>query len=238
MAPGSSSGHGFPSNIRWSNSSLSTGPSGSNGISGSSNSKSSTGEKHTPPAIDVSTPGQEGGQISPDEISGLAPELLEQDPMVTAIMMTTGRTYVNPDVRPMGFRNGKAPRYPSSICYRNSAVTMLLNLPYFTNWLSGGYPSDRSVDVSNPIMDTVQRLAAEYWSEAGPADDSVGLTEAAGAKRRRLDISMDKFWRQFIAARPNFTQKPKKKNFYRQEDAALFLMELLDFAHEELDPIR
>ncbi len=264
MPPRSSSGHGWPNDSEMDSSppekghrskkgpGVSNSKHGNNDGSSSSlhkengskkgpssnNSKSGNGKRHTPPAIDVPTPGQEGGQISPDEISGQRPEVPKKSEIAQVLMATTLYDYDDPSVRPMGFMNGKAPIRPTSICYRNAAITVLLNLPYFTNWLAGGYSPEGAEGSPTTIIDAMQRLAAKYWPDQNRMEDAMESGEATRPKQEQLDIEMDVLWNRFIAAKPNFTPKPKKKNSYCQEDAAIFLSELLDAALMELDSTR
>lgn len=96
----------------------------------------------------------------------------------------------------------------------------------------------REEDSPNTTMDTMQLLADNYWSQLNLIGNAGSLREAIDAKQERVDVTMDVLWQQFIRANPTFTPRPTKKNFYRQEDAALFLLTLLDAAFEELGLVR
>lgn len=169
-----------------------------------------------------------GSSLSPDEMSGQAPDPPEFSLSAEAILISTPGEHLNTSIRPVGFRNGEAPKYPTQICYRNAAMTMLLNLPCFTNWLDEGYPSFRPEESSRNFVDKFQQLAGTYWSQKA-------LIE--GEEQERVDISMDAFWNSFLAANPEFTEA-LQHNYYPQEDAALFLTTLFDSALDLLDPLR
>jgi hypothetical protein len=227
----SSSGSGWPSDTGIDGSSprigeesqKGSGPRSSGSDASASNpgqSKTRTGKKRTPP----SAPGKEGRQISPDEIAGEAPEVPRNSLLTELVLEHTEGNYSDPTVRPMGFRNGKAPKYASSICYRNAAITMLLNIPYFANWVNGSYPSLRDDDALPTAMDNMQKLAEVYWAQPNSLENTVSTIEAIDAKQKRLDEEMRSFWTHFVEANPKFTDTPRKTNQYRQEDAALFLM--------------
>ncbi|ERF71451.1 hypothetical protein EPUS_06833 [Endocarpon pusillum Z07020] len=197
------------------------------GSSGASSGKSGSG-------FGGPTAGTENREISPEEISGEAPAAPEMSPEPRGIIDQASHQYADTSVTPMGFMNGVAPRYASSICYRNAAITMLLNLPCFTNWLSGAYSTRREGGPSHPLMDAMTELAATYWSQPTAKGSA---RPAVRAKRHQLDTAMDGFWKRFLKASPGFTPKPTQTNFYCQEDSALFLSTLLECVYDELDPI-
>jgi hypothetical protein len=185
------------------------------------------------PKIRVPTPGQDVGETSPEEISGEAPDPLEMADMTHAIMSSTQHDYPYPDVKPMGFRNGEAPEYPTQVCYRNAAITLLMNLPYFTNWLVNGYPLD-GFGGHCDIVDAFHQLATDYWTQADSADDVEVEKKAQAAKQRLLDKRIQQLWEIFLITNPRFT-RGDQNNHWQQEDAGLFLMTLLESAFEELE---
>ena len=218
--------------------SVSSSSGASSGKSGSGKFKNGTSNRRTSPAFGVPTPGSENRDISPEEISGEAPAAPEVSPAPDSIIEEAGHEYADTSVAPMGFMNGRAPEYPSSICYRNAAITMLLNLPRFTNWLSGAYCTMREAGPPNPIMDAMMELAANYWSQPTVDGSASSTIQAVNAKQQQLDVNMDGLWNLFLEANATFTPEPRKMNFYCQEDSALFLSTLLESTYEQLDPIR
>lgn len=169
-----------------------------------------------------------GNSMSPDEMSGQAPDPPELSLSAEAILISTPGEHLNTGIRPMGFRKGDAPEYPTQICYRNAAMTMLLNLPCFTNWLEEGYSSFRPEEPFYNFVDDIQLLADTYWSQKTLTQDE---------EQERVDVCMDAFWNSFLAANPGFTEQ-LQHNYYPQEDAALFLTTLFDSALDFLDPLR
>jgi hypothetical protein len=234
----SSSGSGWPSNCGIDGSAMGIREESDKGCDNSTEgsdrsdaifsdqSKNSTGKISTP----LRTPGKEGRQISPDEISGEAPVVPSNSPLTESVLLATEDKYADPTVRPMGFRNGPAPKYPSSICYRNATITMLLNLPYFVNWLKGGYPSLREENAPRTTLDNMQKLAEVYWSQPNSLGHSASTSQAINvkAKQKQLDAEMDVLWNNFLAAKQEFTVIPQDTNHYDQEDAAEFLMRLFE----------
>jgi len=224
----SSSGNGWPSDSGIDGSALKIREENDKGWGprGPGSDTSATGEIRTPSR----TPGKEGRQISPDEILGEAPVVPTNSPLTESILVGTEDKYADPTVRPMGFRNGGAPNYATSICYRNAAITMLLNLPYFANWLKGGYPSLREENAPRTALDSLQKLAEVYWSPPNSLGNTMSMSQGIGvkAKQRRIDAEMHVLWNDFIAANPTFTEIPTTTNYYRQEDAAEFLMTLFE----------
>ncbi|KAF7502835.1 hypothetical protein GJ744_004990 [Endocarpon pusillum] len=197
----------------------------------------SSSNRGTSPAFGGPTPGSENRDISPEEISGEAPSAPEMSPAPEAIIDIASHEYADTSVKPMGFMNGGAPGYPSSICYRNAAITMLLNLPCFTNWLSGAYSTMREGGPSHPLTDAMTELAAKYWSQPSAEGSARSKVRPAKAKRQQLDIAMHGFWNQFVEDNPMFTPTPTDGDLYCQEDSALFLSTLLECVYNELDPI-
>jgi Ubiquitin carboxyl-terminal hydrolase len=189
---------------------------------GSTNNPGRTSSR--PAALRLRPGGQGGARKSPDEVVGEAPEVSEVTPTTLGFMEMLTHNHPQPDVRPMGFTNGPAPKYPSNMCYRNSATSMLLNLPYFSSFLTGGW-----ADLAESAeMTALQRLAVEYWEAGSSAADD-------RPKQERLDRIMNRFFGRFQNANPNFTDVVGRiRNNYRQEDSAEFLNLLLDSAHDQL----
>jgi hypothetical protein len=233
-----SSSSGWPSDSGIDGSALQTGEendkewSHSRPGSETSGSVSSGQSKHRPDEIGTPSraPGREGRQISPDEILGEAPAVPTNSPVTESVLLGTEDKYADLTVRPMGFRNGDAPQYAALICYRNAVITMLLNLPYFANWVTGGYPSLREENAPRTALDNMQKLAEIYWSQPTSFGNSVSTSQVIDvkAKQKRLDAEMHVLWTDFIAANPTFTVIPTMTNCYLQEDAGEFLMTLFN----------
>lgn len=190
------------------------------------------------PPVNPHNPEQEGRQASPEEMSGPALDDVVRSPTTAAIMRMIPREHDDPEVRPMGFTNGVAPAFAASVCYRNAAMTMLLNLPFFSNWVMRDFFSMAPDGFTDCIIYTLWLLATQYWQREIGVDDTSSPGEASRAKQETLDRCMDRFWKQFLASNPNFTPEPEDPNLYSQEDAALFLTTLLGSAFEELGPDR
>ncbi len=217
--------------------SISSSGGATSGNSGSGKSKNGTNNRTPSSTLGTPTPGSDNRRISPEEISGEAPDAPERTEETEIIMTETDEKYADTSVKPMGFMNGEAPEYATSICYRNAAITMLLNLPFFTNWLAQGYGLMRQ-EGPDTTMDAMSVLAAKYWSQLTAKRSPSSRRKAIKAKQQLLDVAMDGLWNRFLEANGTFTPNPITTNFYCQEDAALFLSTLLESAHDELDPIR
>lgn len=170
--------------------------------------------------------GPNARQASPDEISGEAPELPPVSPTTAAALQTITNQYSDPPFKPMGFRNGPAPEYPQQICYRNAAISMLLNLPYFVNALRRVREDEEVPEAT--IFNSLRRLAEVYWSE----DIDESSNDRTGTKQEELDYEMEEFWDNFLEV-TSFKRK-RSDNQYGQEDASYFLTELLDHTFQEL----
>lgn len=190
-------------------------------------------ERSVPAAFLERQSSRDHGHPSPDEMSGREPTVSPMSVTTRTIMMTTNDQYGDPNVMPSGFRNGKAPQRPAAICYRNAPITMLLNLPYFVNWLTGSYSSENSADSTGTVLDALRQLAREYWSQGSPKEGKGPPKKVISGKQKRLEAGMDAFWKHFVNTAPDFTPIPAKTNRYRQEDAAEFLLEMFNLAWEE-----
>jgi hypothetical protein len=177
------------------------------------------------------TPGQDGMlKTSPISISA-SPPSLPSDELVDAILMSIDDKHSDPTVVPMGFRNGPPPHSPRNVCYRNGTMTMLLNLPFFCNWLAKNYTPTDAMGTPVTLMDCIQQLARDYWGPGGPVDGKGN--GRITPKRKILDTAMDRFFGNFLG-QTNFTPRPQRKNLFLQEDAADFLATTLNTALAEL----
>lgn len=187
-------------------------------------------------AIDVSTAGQEGGQISPCETTGPLPSPRSVDAAAKSIIEGIDSGFGDTEVRPVGFSNGRSPKYAVNVCYRNSVISMLLNIPTFSNWLNS-YVTRQEVlqadpdfswgNATAPILNLLAQLNRLYWAPATSRKASLD-------KQARLDEAMASFFQSFVDVEKRFNTN-NGANRWEQEDAEDFLVTLLDCIAQELN---
>jgi Ubiquitin carboxyl-terminal hydrolase len=235
MSPRKSSGHGLPSSSVVGIPPAEKGQASEEGLK-SDKSKNGNGKKDTTSNIDVPTTGQEGGEISPTETTGSLPSTFSIDSITGDIVKGVESGFRHTEVLPMGFTNSSAPKYPANVCYRNSVISMLLNIPMLSNWLetylfkqdileiAGEAPPN---DPSAPILQSLARLSRLYWR---PKKELAGK---GTYKQEQLNEAMDVFFKRFVNTWQDFnTEGPN--NHWSHEDADDFLGKLVDSMEEEL----
>jgi Ubiquitin carboxyl-terminal hydrolase len=235
MSPRKSSGHGLPSSSVVGIPPAEKGQASEEGLK-SDKSKNGNGKKDTTSNIDVPTTGQQGGEISPTETTGSLPSTFSIDSLTGDIVKGVESGFRHTEVLPMGFTNSSAPKYPTNVCYRNSVISMLLNIPMLSNWLetylfkqdileiAGEAPPN---DPSAPILQSLARLSRLYWR---PKKELAGK---GTNKQEQLNEAMDVFFKRFVNTWQDFnTEGPN--NHWSQEDADDFLGKLVGSMEEEL----
>ena len=186
--------------------------------------------------------GDDGGSGSPsrqegDHVSRAATTTPSPPPLTTLTALDEAETIMEGiesesferNAKPMGFRNDDVPRYPTNVCYRNSVISMLLNIPTFSKLLTAyqtrqeEWQADPNRRPRNPapMFASLVELNRLYWEDS------------RRRKQIRLDEAMDAFFQEFTRVRPKFTRN-EGNNYWRQEDAEEFLGQLFIGIEAEL----
>ena len=142
----------------------------------------------------------------------------------------------------LGFRNGPSSERPNNMCYRNAAISMLLNLPIFSKWLLSHW-SYANIKAQDCAIFRLRQLARRYWPEFKDIDQAnlkrININGEpfpyVGCHQEFLDETMHYLWTAFLKSQKDFTRLPKnvKDNRFDQEDTAEFITRL--FAATEAD---
>lgn len=194
--------------------------------SGSSNSPSQSDD-------DFSSPSQSGDDVSsttdillPPTLATLTATQDEAEVIMEGIKSDSSKR----NFKPMGFTNGDAPRYPTNVCYRNAVISMLLNIPAFSNLLTT-YQTRQEKWQADPRHKP--RYQAPMFASLVNLN-RVYREDFRRGKQNRLTDAMNVFFQEFNRVRPSFTED-MGDNYWRQEDAEEFLSGLLDDIEAELD---
>lgn len=185
---------------------------------GSQKEGSDSNQRQTPIGSRKSADRRSGSKSS-QRTTGSLPPMLKPSADVEQILSELGTQWDSKRPKPLGFSNRG-----TNLCYRNSVVSMLLNLPSFSGWLkifAGKQRVMAELGQSNssnaPVLKALTELHDMYTSSSATEDQP-----------DKLEGKMREFFKKFQGANKRFQAKDDAHTgVYRQQDADEFLQVLL-----------